>query len=173
MSLESIVLCSPCLSLSLLFCLDLCLSGGGGVESPAPTRMCEWAEGSTEEVSPGGRGASRFFCFLKASPGGRGASSVIFLFFRRSFLRCGRAAARSAQLLFAGGHCVRAITIWVRPHDGHLQGFGRTSGGRSDVGRHFSARTRYVPKFRWPAEADCRCSDRDPVGHGSGNSSCP
>ena len=143
MSLGSIVLCPPCLSLSLLFCLDLCLSRGALSGHPTPTRIGEWDEGSTEEVSPGGRGASRFIYLSKVSPRGRGTSSVIY--FRRSFLQCGRAVARGAQLRLAGGHRVRAIPIWVRPHDGHLQGFGRTSGGLSDVGRHFSARTRYVP----------------------------
>ena len=97
MSLESIVLCPPCLSLSLLFCLDLCLSRGGGVESPAPTRICEWAEGSTEEVSPGGRGASRFIYFSNVSPSGSGASSVIYFSEVLSSMRAGGGTERAAS----------------------------------------------------------------------------
>jgi len=93
--------------------------------------------------------------------------------FRRSFRRCGRAAAQSAQLRLAGGHRVRAIPIWVRPHDGHLQGFGRTSVGLADVGRHFFCVDSLCPEFRLPAEAGCRCSDRDPAGHVSGISVVP
>ena len=69
-----VVLCPPCLSLSLLFCLDLCLIQGRRWSSHSPPLA--FAGGrrvhSSWETSPGGRGAS-FFPFI----GGSSAGSVL------------------------------------------------------------------------------------------------
>ena len=78
MSLGSIVLCPPCLSLSLLFCLDLCFIQGR-----------RWSSHSPPLAFASGRGVHLSW---ETSPGGRGASSIHRRFFSRVF-----AAARSAQ----------------------------------------------------------------------------
>ena len=143
MSLESIVLCSPCLSLSLLFCLDLCTSSEHCRVTRLPLAVASGTRVQRRRSLQEGGALLALSIFRRSLQVG-GALPALSIF-RRSFLRCGRAAARSAQLRLAGRHRVRAIPIWVRPHDGDLQGFGRTSGGLSDVGRYFSARTLYVP----------------------------
>jgi hypothetical protein len=52
MSLDSCRPLSPLsLSLSLLYCLDLCLSRGAVSGHPNPTRIGEWDEGSTGGLS--------------------------------------------------------------------------------------------------------------------------
>ena len=63
MSLGSIVLCPPCLSLSLLFCLDLCFIQGRRWSSHSPPLAVasgRWVHLSGE-TSPGGRGASSIY----------------------------------------------------------------------------------------------------------------
>ena len=119
MSLDS---CRPLSSLSLS--LTSLLSRpvfiqGSGVESPGP--HSHW-RGGRGEASPGGRGRSTFQrgCFL---------STALIIYFSEVLPRCGRAAARSAQLLLAGGHCVKAIPTWVRQHDGATPGLRQVQRG--------------------------------------------
>ena len=109
MSLDSIVLCPPCLSLSLLFVETCAYLGEAVVESPVPTRICEWAGGFiylSEEASPGGRGR-----FIYLFIGGSSAGSLL------------RHGARS--LVMARGFRTRSLE--------GLQGFGGTIGVLSDV----------------------------------------
>ena len=116
MSLDSIVLCPPCLSLSLLFVSTCAYLGEAVVESPAPTRICEWAAGFiylSEEASPGGRGR-----FIYLFIGGSSAGSLL------------RHGARS--LVVARG-------FRTRSREG-LQGFGGTIiGVLSDVSSQLPA----------------------------------
>ena len=136
-----VVLC-PCLSLSLLFCLDLCTSSEHCRVTRLPLAVASGTRVQRRRSLQEGGALLALSIFRRSLQ--EGGAPLALSIFRRSFPRCERAATRSAQLRLAGGHRARAIPIWVRPHDGHLLGFGRTSGGLSDVGRHFSARTRCV-----------------------------
>ena len=166
----------PCLSLSLTSLLSrpVFIQESVSVESLAPTRICEWAEGS----------------FIRGDLS-RWEGSILALalsIFRSSFRgsarhrvvaspeRCVLVAARSEQPLLAGGHRVRTVPIWALLHNG-LRGFGRTSAVLPNVGRQSSARssarTFECPLIPVSSKEDGRCSGRDPAGHESGNSSCP
>ena len=158
-----VVLCPPCLSLSLLFCLDLCFIQGRRWSSHSPPLA--FASGrrvhSSWETSPGGRGAS-FFPFI----GGSSAGSLL------------RHGARS--LVVARGFRTRSLE--------GLQGFGGTIVVLSDVGSFLllsppiltagrdgqgHLRGQSCPTNSGSSSEDVRCSDRDRGGHDSGISSCP
>ena len=122
-------------------------------------------------------------CVLSArvgspSPGGKGAPFYLFIggSSAGSWLRHG-----ASSLVVARGFRTRSLE--------GLQGFGGTIVVLSDVGSFLfapkpadshggaqrtwsSAWTIWYHQFRLVLE-DCRCSDRDPAGHVSGNSSCP
>ncbi len=84
-----------------------------------------------------------------------------------------QAVERSAQLLLAGGHRVRAGPIWVLPFDEATPGRRQDQRGPGRRRQTFFCVDTLCPEFRLPAEAGCRCSDRDPAGHGSGISVVP
>ena len=88
----------------------LALARGAGVQRPH-----SHGRGGRGEASPGGRGRSTF-------QRGWFLSTALISYFSEVLPRSGRAAARSAQRLLAGGHCIRAIPTWVRPHDGATPG---------------------------------------------------
>jgi hypothetical protein len=163
MSLGSIVLCPPCLSLSLLFCLDLCTSRGAASSRPTPLALAR------------GRG---FIYRRRPLPEGGVVST-----FQRGFVGRVLAAARGEQLRcgsrlpdsfarrppgFRRDHrgpfrltwerCVpyfyQPIIMAERDGRGHLRGQScpTNSGSSSEGGR---------------------CSDRDRDGHDSGNSVVP
>ena len=112
MSLESIVLCSPCLSLSLLFCLDLCTSSEHCWVTRLPlafasgTRVHLW--GGAFPVGGGVASFSSFRCESKdracsQHEWGRQGAPVMY--------SSGGGTERAAFL--AGGHCARAVPSWV------------------------------------------------------------
>ena len=92
MSLGSIVLCPPCLSLSLLFCLDLCLSS----EHCRVTRLPLALASGTRSLQEGGA-LLDLSIFSKVSPRGRGASSVIYFSEVLSAMRAGGGTERAAS----------------------------------------------------------------------------
>jgi hypothetical protein len=163
MSLDSIVLCPPCLSLSLLFVSTCVYLGEAVVESPDPHSHWRVGRGFT------GGGLSR--------GGGRFAFNLCI--YRSSFQReCTSSGGGKPQNEACGWrHGARRLFGWRAlcpgrtqlglPQD-ELQGFGRTSVGLSDVGQTLIC----LSEFRLPSEA-CRCSDRDPAGHDSGSSVVP
>jgi hypothetical protein len=168
MSLDSIVLCPPCLSLSLLFVETCVYLGEAVVESPAHShlRVGGGFIYLSEEASPGGRG--RFIYLFIGGPSAGGHD----IEWRQAPERCVLAAAGSEQPLLVGGHRVRAVPICALPRDG-LQDFGRTSVVLFNVSRQSSVWTILGPLIPVSSEEDFRCSDRDRAGHDSGNSVVP
>ena len=188
MSLDSIVLCPPCLSLSLLFCLDLCLSRGAASSRPAPTHIGEGGGGSTAPTRIGEGGEGRPLQEGGVVPLFSGVFSSARIFFGGVFFKTlSRALARGFLCAARGEHPRCSSRFWARSLEG-LQGVGGTIVVLSDVGSflllgpsiltagrdgHGHLRGQSCPPNSGSSSEDVRCSDRDRDGHDSGNSVVP
>ncbi len=168
MSLESIVLCPPCLSLSLLFCRDLCLSGVALSGHPTPLAFAGGTRVHLSRRSLQEGGLLHFYLFIGVLSAG-----MHDIGWRQAPERCVLAAAQSEQPRLAGGHCVRAVPIWA--HSSSRRTPGRRRDQRGPVRRR--QRTICVDNLMSlipvPSAEGFRCSDRDPAGHDSGSSVVP
>jgi hypothetical protein len=123
-----VVLCHPCLSLSLLFCLDLCLSRGAASSRPAPTRIGEGGGGSTAPLAwaRGARGG------LSRREGSFHFSAGLVSFYSPYILFFGGPSAKRA-----GGGTERAASFGWRalyPSHTHLGSSARRSDSRASAG---------------------------------------
>ena len=97
MSLGSIVLCPPCLSLSLLFCLDLCLSSEHCRVTRLPLALASGTRVQRRRSLQEGGALLDLSIFSKVSPRGRGAPSVIYFSEVLSAMRAGGGTERAAS----------------------------------------------------------------------------
>jgi hypothetical protein len=101
---------------------------------PTPTRIGEWDEGSTEEVSPGGRGASRFIYFFEGLSKREGCFQR-YLFFGGPFGDAGGRRHRARSFVWLAGTVSGPYPF----------GFVRTT----DISRASAG-----PAWAWPTSAD-------------------